>query len=474
MPRAFCDEFVSEAMDDGEDVSRYRPGGLHPVHLDDQLDGRRYKVLQKLGHGASSTVWLARDCSHFKYVAVKIKEAELSNLHNELDILKHLSEVKSDHPGRIYTSGSLFLRNFWIDGPNGRHLALVFQVRGPSISRLSYWHVRLHTSLAQSIVIQVTKGLEYLHSEGICHGDLNSSNVLFQLTNFDSWTDYKLQMQLGKPRRSYLEPGPGRPRYLVDSASFFDAEPRLLTKNITIVDHSESFFVKFPPSHELRTAYHYTAPEVLFGWNPSFHSDIWGLGCLIFEMRAGFHLFPTAIDNPPLEAVGQIAELLGKVPSSWNHVRFNEEGYLKRDGCENPVDMFDDITLYPLHTQVNLIEDEHFGLPNVNIGLKGSKSSRELLRKPSSSDVDGRTTRPKPFLGPYERLIPLPRTGDMYLIGCPSAQLLDQAAIKKDMAPFQISVKESASFTDLLGKILTYKPEDRPSLRDIIEHPWLN
>lgn len=59
MPRAFCDAFVSEAMDDGEAVSRYRPGGLHPAHLDDQLDGRRYKVLQKLGHGASSTVWLA-------------------------------------------------------------------------------------------------------------------------------------------------------------------------------------------------------------------------------------------------------------------------------------------------------------------------------------------------------------------------------------------------------------------------------
>lgn len=177
---------------------------------------------------------------------MKIKEAELFNLHNELDILKHLSEVKSDHPGRIYSCGSLFLRNFWIDGPNGRHLALVFQVRGPSISRLSYWHVRLHTSLAQSIVKQVIKVLKYLHSVGICHGDLNSSNVLFQLTNFDSWTDYKLQMQLGKPRRFYLEPGPGQPRYLVDSASFFDAEPRLLTQRSplsTTVNLSSSNFL---------------------------------------------------------------------------------------------------------------------------------------------------------------------------------------------------------------------------------------
>lgn len=43
MSRAFCDEFVSEAMDDGEDVYCYRPGGLHPVHLGDQLDASRYK-----------------------------------------------------------------------------------------------------------------------------------------------------------------------------------------------------------------------------------------------------------------------------------------------------------------------------------------------------------------------------------------------------------------------------------------------
>lgn len=126
MPQTFSDLFVSESMEDGEDVSRYRPGGLYPVYLGDKLGGVRYKIVQKLGHGASSTVWLARDCSQHKYVAVKIKESELSNLHNELDILKLLSKVKSDHPGQISSSASLFLRNFWIDGPNGRHLALVF------------------------------------------------------------------------------------------------------------------------------------------------------------------------------------------------------------------------------------------------------------------------------------------------------------------------------------------------------------
>ena len=142
---------------------------MDPVHIDDRwLNGDRYKILYKLGYGASSTVWLARDRHLQKYVALKIKEAGISKFHNELDILKHISKLKSDHPGRIYSPASLLLRRFWIDGPSGRHLALVFQGCGPSISRLYDWNIRLRTHLAQSMALQITKGHAYLHYEGIC------------------------------------------------------------------------------------------------------------------------------------------------------------------------------------------------------------------------------------------------------------------------------------------------------------------
>lgn len=39
----------------------YGPGNLHPVHLGDFFCGLRYKIVRKLGAGAFSTVWLARD-----------------------------------------------------------------------------------------------------------------------------------------------------------------------------------------------------------------------------------------------------------------------------------------------------------------------------------------------------------------------------------------------------------------------------
>ena len=321
----------------------------------------------------------------------------------------------------------------------------------------------MHTRLARSIVLQVTQGLEYLHSEGICHGDFTSSNVLFQLSNLDSWTEYKVEEQLGKPRKSIINESPGRPLYLVDSISFFDAEPGVLTENITIIDHSESFFVKSPPSHELHTTNHYTAPEVLCGWDASFSSDIWALGCLIYELRSGFPLYACAINNTPVDAIQETILRLGKFPSSWSHVQFNQEGYLERDGCEDPVDLSVELPSCSLHQQVNLIEDKQFILPEINIRLQGSKPPGEI-RNNAFSKMHKSCTKPLSFA----------RTAGIYLIECSSTRLLVQATIKKEMAPFlKISETESSDLTDLLSKILTWQPEDRLSLIDIKKHPWL-
>lgn len=47
-----------------EDISRYVPGGFHPVLIGDafdngKYDNGKYRVLSKLGYGVYSTVWLA-------------------------------------------------------------------------------------------------------------------------------------------------------------------------------------------------------------------------------------------------------------------------------------------------------------------------------------------------------------------------------------------------------------------------------
>lgn len=54
----YCD---SNLLYNQEDISKYNPGGFHPVCLGDTFKDGRYQVHHKLGWGGYSTVWLAKD-----------------------------------------------------------------------------------------------------------------------------------------------------------------------------------------------------------------------------------------------------------------------------------------------------------------------------------------------------------------------------------------------------------------------------
>lgn len=175
----------------------------------------------------------------------------LASWNTQNNPLTNLSQKPSTHPGRISAAASFLYRHFWLRGPNGRPLALVSRVSGPSISQMSGWHIRIRERLARKSSRQVTQGLAYLHSEGISLGNLTGSSVLFQLTNFDSWSVEKLYEQLGQPSvvglsSSVLSREPSTPEYIVGSAEFFRAAPGLLTGDISIIGYTDSFRIKTP------------------------------------------------------------------------------------------------------------------------------------------------------------------------------------------------------------------------------------
>lgn len=45
-------------IDEGSGV--YKPGGFHPVYIGDIFNDR-YRILNKIGYGVYSTVWLVQD-----------------------------------------------------------------------------------------------------------------------------------------------------------------------------------------------------------------------------------------------------------------------------------------------------------------------------------------------------------------------------------------------------------------------------
>ena len=150
-----------DSDDDSEDegIKEYQMGGYHPVHLGEVLIDR-YVIVQKLGWGQFSTVWLAKDMAHENtYVAMKVQKSAPSykvaaydeveildviaqNIHNPewLKTLDNYHKGKEDSCGKLngkftslHTQVVQLLNSFMHYGANGDHFIMVFEILGVNL-----------------------------------------------------------------------------------------------------------------------------------------------------------------------------------------------------------------------------------------------------------------------------------------------------------------------------------------------------
>jgi serine/threonine-protein kinase SRPK3 len=179
--------FRTPGLKDIENVEQYVEGGLHPVHLGEEVANGRYRIVHKLGYGTSSTIWLARDYFQERYVALKFLTAAESRDYHEVAIHDHLSKFlmhqpgegsptqHTRHPGQNYLS--YLLTDFKVKGPNGDHRCLVFDVEGPSMHNLVtnggtipvMGSRRLAGQYAREMGFQLAQAIEFLHNNDIVH-----------------------------------------------------------------------------------------------------------------------------------------------------------------------------------------------------------------------------------------------------------------------------------------------------------------
>ncbi|KAB8292480.1 hypothetical protein EYC80_008194 [Monilinia laxa] len=307
--------------------SLYGEGGFHPIHLDDTFKHDRYKVIHKLGHGGFATVWLARDNKRKRYVALKVLASRLSRASSEVEILR----VMRSSPERVGKSHVMsLLDHFFHQGPNGEHLCLVSEVGGPSIRRfnecpgLYKGSRRLEAFVARNVCLQAINGLDCIHNTGIVHGDFTPANILLQLANIDEWTVEQIYQRLGFPQRQEILRAATTlkvtessfPDYAVVAIDMNDVDPKWISDEIIIIDFGISFLQK-TPSLDIGTPKSYCAPEFLFGFPRSTASDIWALGCTIFEIRTGARLFKYKGTPKRDEMLIATVKLLGTLPDEW-------------------------------------------------------------------------------------------------------------------------------------------------------------
>ena len=145
----------------------------------------RYVVVRKLGWGHFSTVWLSRDTTNGKHVALKVVRSAAHYTETAIDEIKLLNKIvqaNPNHPGRKHVVS--LLDSFEHRGPNGVHVCMVFEVLGENLLGLiKRWNHRgIPMPLVRQITKQVLLGLDYLHRDcGIIHTDLKPENVLIEI-----------------------------------------------------------------------------------------------------------------------------------------------------------------------------------------------------------------------------------------------------------------------------------------------------
>lgn len=214
-----------------------------PLRPGDRLAG--YRIERELGHGATGVVYLARQEALDRPVALKVAGAPLATDAAFRERFRREAQAAAglEHPNVVTVLDS---------GADDEHLWLAMRlVDGPDLRVLLRRTGRLEPEQAVSVVEQVAAALDAAHAAGLVHRDVKPGNVL-------------------------VEDGPGRELH-VELADFGLVRPSGAAA---------------PGDPEGTPGY--AAPEQLAGEDASAAVDVFGLGCVLYELLTGIPPTPVA------------------------------------------------------------------------------------------------------------------------------------------------------------------------------------
>ncbi|KAA0174570.1 hypothetical protein FNF27_03945 [Cafeteria roenbergensis] len=238
----------------------------------------KYRLVAKKGEGTFSEVLKAQSLKNGRSVAVKCMKQTFVSL-DQVNNLREIQAIRrlSPHPNIIRLYEVLY------DHPSGR-LALVFELMHCNLYELIKGKRQyLPEATVKTLVYQLLRSIDHMHRNGIFHRDIKPENVL--LTNDDT----------------------------VKLADFGSCR---------------GIYSKQPYTEYISTRW-YRAPECLLtdGYY-GYKMDIWGIGCVIFELLALFPLFPGKDEADQVRKVHDILgtphpEVLRKFRKQGSHADLN-------------------------------------------------------------------------------------------------------------------------------------------------------
>ncbi|KAH0195990.1 kinase-like protein, partial [Aureobasidium melanogenum] len=318
-PLTFPNEgFVSISADaeiEEETLPDYATSHFYPVRIGEILRDR-CQIVGKLGFGGTSTVWLARDLSERKHVAIKLyvqSESIRSHSDTELGTYKRIENAPKHHPGR--TAVREHLDSFRVQGPRGSHRCLVHPALWESVLDLRHRNSiqRLPASVVAFILKRLFHALDLLHNEcSIAHTDIKEANILLGADD-SVLQDFECeQLRNPCPRKELPEGTIYRSRKLNMPRAV--GEPVLCDFGSAVplddgVEHREDIQPDV-----------YRAPEIILDIPWSYSVDIWNAGCVAWDAFEGRRLFNG--DDPELGTyrgrahLAEMIALLGQPPQA--------------------------------------------------------------------------------------------------------------------------------------------------------------
>ncbi|XP_064375910.1 cyclin-dependent kinase 10 isoform X1 [Dromaius novaehollandiae] len=244
-------------------LRRLRGEGFFEVPAGDRLGRCRsvkeFEKLNRIGEGTYGIVYRARDTLTDETVA--LKKVRMDNEKDGMPI-SSLREItlllQLRHPNIVELKEVVV----------GNHLESIFLVMGYCEQDLASLLENMQTPFSEAqvkcIILQVLKGLQYLHENYIIHRDLKVSNLLMTDKGCVKIADFGLARTYGMP-------------------------PKPMTPKVVTL--------------------WYRAPELLLGMTTQTTSiDMWAVGCILAELLAHKPLLPGTSE---IHQIDLIVQLLG-------------------------------------------------------------------------------------------------------------------------------------------------------------------
>ncbi len=175
--------------------------------------GDRYEIHQRLARGGMAQVYLARDRSLDRPVAVKELVPEFATDPSFVERFRREAQAAANlaHPNivGVYDWGT----------QDGTYYIVMEYIDGPSLSQVIRRDGPLHPRRAAEIAGEVASALGFAHSRGVVHRDVKPGNVLLTSNGQSKVTDFGIARALSSPEDDLTQAGS-----VMGTATYFSPE----------------------------------------------------------------------------------------------------------------------------------------------------------------------------------------------------------------------------------------------------------